>query len=310
MANKCEICNKTKRNVKLRPTDRLECTECFENSRPGTIVREDNEEIDTNDIRLGDNMRELSVLNKKIDDYQATNAELITRMSELEKDVESKGKKIVNMEKRLASLEEKLHKSNGERQDYRGQMTELQSKIEEYEQYSRRDNLIISGLKVTQSFSGALKSQPNTGVAAEQISQSDLDESDSSGRDHSIMTKNIISFAKNQLNVDIGEQDLVAVHPLPKRNARETALCIVRFANRDARKKVVQSRKKLKGTNIFINDHLTPKNATLFKLAREMRKRNEIQSCWTMDCKIFIKINDRKIWIKTTDDLKNAVGKV
>ena len=198
MANKCEICNKTKRNVKLRPTDRLECTECFESSRPGTIVREENEEIDNNDIRLGDIMRELSVLSKKIDDYQATNAELITRMSELEKDVESKGKKIVTMEKRLASLEDKLHKSNGERQDYRGQMTELQSKIEEYEQYSRRDNLIISGLKVTQSYSGALKSQPNSGVAAEQISQSNLDEADSSGRDHSIMTKNIISCAVSE----------------------------------------------------------------------------------------------------------------
>ena len=172
-------------------------------------------------------------------------------MSELEKDVESKGKKIVTMEKRLASLEDKLHKSNGERQDYRGQMTELQTKIEEYEQYSRRDKLIISGLKVTQSFSGALKSQPNSGVAAEQISQSNLDEADSSGRDHSIMTKNIISFAKNQLSVDIGEQDLVAVHPLPKRNAREAALCIVRFANRAARKRVVQSRKKTEGNEHF-----------------------------------------------------------
>ena len=72
-----------------------------------------------------------------------------------------------------------------------------------YEQHSRRDNLIISGLKVTQSFSGASKSQPKTRVAAEQISQSNIDEAVSSGRDHSIMTNNIISFAKNQLKFEI-----------------------------------------------------------------------------------------------------------
>ena len=115
-------------------------------------------------------------------------------------------------------------------------MTELQSNIDEYEQYSRRDNLIISGLKVTQSFSGAVKSKPNAGVTAEQIPQSNLDEADSSGRDSIIMANNIICFDKNQLNVRIRPQHLVAVHHLPKRNTKEAALCIVRFANRDARK--------------------------------------------------------------------------
>ena len=66
----------------------------------------------------------------------------------------------------------------------------------------------------------------------------------------------------------------MAVHPLPKGNTKEAALCIVWFANQDARKRGVQAMKNLKGTKMFINDHLIPENAFQASKGDKKTKRN------------------------------------
>ena len=49
--------------------------------------------------------------------------------------------------------------------------------------------------------------------------------------------------------------------------------------------------KKLRGTNVYLNDHLTKKNADIARQARIMRKQGLLQSTWTYNCKVFIKLN-------------------
>ena len=43
---------------------------------------------------------------------------------------------------------------------------------------------------------------------------------------------------------------------------------------------------------IYINEHLTKKNANIARQARVLRKDGKIKSMWTRNCKIFIKTLD------------------
>jgi hypothetical protein len=49
--------------------------------------------------------------------------------------------------------------------------------------------------------------------------------------------------------------------------------------------------RRLKGTNVYINEHLTKKNADIARQARVMKKQGKIQATWTSNCKVFVKLN-------------------
>ena len=49
--------------------------------------------------------------------------------------------------------------------------------------------------------------------------------------------------------------------------------------------------KKLKGTDVYLNDHLTKRNGEIAKAARDLKKQKKIQATWTRNCKIWIKPN-------------------
>ncbi|KAJ8361731.1 hypothetical protein AAFF_G00429450 [Aldrovandia affinis] len=51
------------------------------------------------------------------------------------------------------------------------------------------------------------------------------------------------------------------------------------------------SGRKLKGTQIYLNEHLTKRNADIARTARFLTKQKKIQSTWTANCKVFIKLN-------------------
>ena len=59
--------------------------------------------------------------------------------------------------------------------------------------------------------------------------------------------------------------------------------------NNAVKRDVMMGRKNLKGTRIYVNEQLTPKNAALFKKARDLRKHGNIESTWTYNGKVFLK---------------------
>lgn len=83
---------------------------------------------------------------------------------------------------------------------------------------------------------------------------------------------------------------------------------IVRFTSRKQKVDLLKQGRKLKGTEVYMNDHLTRKNAEIAKKARELRRLKRIQSTWTRNCKIFIKLNGspeeaRVLVVKNLSDL-------
>lgn len=107
----------------------------------------------------------------------------------------------------------------------------------------------------------------------------------------------------NGITMDVN--NIEVCHTLPKKKAsrsdnngetfskpRPTEKSIlVRFFNRKHKMELLKQGKKLKGTNVYMNDHLTKRNADIAKKARELRREKKIQQTWTWNCKVFIKLN-------------------
>lgn len=60
--------------------------------------------------------------------------------------------------------------------------------------------------------------------------------------------------------------------------------------NRKHKITLLRQGKKLKGTDVYLKEHLTKRNADVARKARFLRKQRKIQSTWTANCKIFIKL--------------------
>ena len=54
---------------------------------------------------------------------------------------------------------------------------------------------------------------------------------------------------------------------------------------------MLKNSRKLKGTRVYINEHLTHKNSQIAYAARILKKQGKIYSTWTKDCRVFIKTN-------------------
>ncbi|KAK7879339.1 hypothetical protein WMY93_033884, partial [Mugilogobius chulae] len=99
----------------------------------------------------------------------------------------------------------------------------------------------------------------------------------------------VTSFLSRK-GIHIDSRDIEACHPLPRRDKRPSAV-IIRFVSRKQKLAVLKQGKKLKGTNVYLNEHLTKQNADIARQARFLRKQKKIQATWTTNCKVFIKLN-------------------
>ena len=133
----------------------------------------------------------------------------------------------------------------------------LENKLNEIEQYSKKTNIIISS-------------------STDFLNKSDNKKSE------------FINFVKNQLNIDIDPYDVVAIHELPNKN-KDIYKTIVKFHFHETKSKIFKNIKKLKYTNIYINDHLTKYNSEIFYKARNLLKDSKIKYCWTVNGITFIK---------------------
>ena len=133
----------------------------------------------------------------------------------------------------------------------------LENKLNEIEQYSKKTNIIISS-------------------STDFLNKSDNKKSE------------FINFVKNQLNIDNDPYDVVAIHELPNKN-KDIYKTIVKFHFHETKSKIFKNIKKLKDTNIYINDHLTKYNSEIFYKARNLLKDSKIKYCWTVNGITFIK---------------------
>lgn len=158
----------------------------------------------------------------------------------------------------------------------------LEKRIDDLEQHTRMNDLIITGLE-TKHRTYARVADPEAGVldanALEIETQS--------------LEQQVVSFLVSK-DIEVQSENFSACHLLPKKR-HSTILgppaIIVRFVNHKHKVALLRQGRKLKGTKVYLNEHLTKKNADIAKDARLLRKNGKIQSTWTWNCKVWIKTN-------------------
>lgn len=91
-------------------------------------------------------------------------------------------------------------------------------------------------------------------------------------------------------HIHLDANNISACHTLPQKDKTKSAITL-RLANRKRKTELLRQEKKLKGTDVYMNEHLTKKTAAVAREARILRKNNKIKATWTRNCKVFIQLN-------------------
>ena len=199
----------------------------------------------------------------KISTQQTEITALVTRVTDLVKEVNSLKVELGKKERRIVALE---------------------SSNADPAQYSRIDDVIITGLKTRhRSYAGAAAAANSGGVS---LSPSDEET-------ESLETQVLHFFASRDIHVQ--SHNISACHPLPRKvtetNIQQPPAIIIRFVNRKHKIELMKQGRKLQKTGVYINEHLTKKNADIAKEARNLRKDEKIKSTWSRNCRVFIRTN-------------------
>lgn len=156
----------------------------------------------------------------------------------------------VVIEKRLNGFEEKLAVLAKENIAFKTQLDTL-------EQYNRKSNIILNGINEE--------------------------------KDENIYQK-VSSIIKEKLHINLSETDINICHRLGKMTQVERKRpVIVRFTNLQIKQKILENRKFLKGTSIFVGEDLTKMR---YRLYTECRDKLGKKNVWTANGKIHVKVVD------------------
>ena len=233
-------------------------------------------------------------IKSQVDTQTGLIAALTSRITELEDDVSKKQEAIERLQFDNSNKDDQIAKLSTS-------VNELEFKIDALEQYSKRENLVITGLRI-EPFATAVKTGINDGgdetnesedAAANQLTESLGNRVNP--RDKSIMSQNFADFARARLGIGLMTREILDIHPLGRKDANghtDKRPIIVRFNNRQLRDQVYRARTKLKGTRMFINEQLTPRNAEIAKAARDLKSKRLVRNTWTKNCQVLVQLND------------------
>lgn len=124
----------------------------------------------------------------------------------------------------------------------------LETKVVKLEEYTRLNEVIVTGLRnKPQTYAQAVMAYSDNGQQPDEEQQ-------------------VVTFLKTKaLKVD--SSDIEACHVLPRRNNSEKQVVIIIFANKNHKMALIKQGKKLRGTNVYINDHLTKRDADIARKA-------------------------------------------
>ena len=95
---------------------------------------------------------------------------------------------------------------------------------------------------------------------------------------------------------------LTACHTLPRKDRNAKPAIIIRFVNRKQKTELLMQGRKLQGTDIYLNEHLTHKNAKIAREARKLRNDDKIKSTWTSKVMMRLK-TERVMMVRELEDL-------
>ncbi|KAI4458221.1 odorant receptor [Holotrichia oblita] len=145
----------------------------------------------------------------------------------------------------------------------------LRNKMDNLEQYSRRNNIRISGLVEEQNEN---------------------------------LQEKVLNFCRDKLNVSAESRDIDRVHRLGKPGKTSPRCVIIKFTNYGSKQKILAARKKLKGSKekCFVTEDLTKSRYELYRAAQD---KWGVKHVWTQDGRIKVKLSNKVITVQSLKDL-------
>ena len=194
------------------------------------------------------------------------------------------------MSDRISKIEvenDKLKQINAKLQDT---VDTINCKVNILEQYTRKNNIVITGVK---------ESYAERAVAAEEDDGSPV-----IAKEDTIKT--VCSVIKEACNITIQPTDIQTAFRL-RNNRGGLRPLLVSFHSSSVKTSITSTRRPkqtltYRGSNIYLNDHLTPLNSELAHNARQLVKQRQAFASWVRDGQVFVK------WAK--DDRADRVTKL
>ena len=139
------------------------------------------------------------------------------------------------------------------------------------------DNSIISGFNVQcRSY-------------ARSVSIHDVDEHTQANSETETIEDKVVEFLKSK-NIPIDSSDISICHPFKSKYASNMKTSIVsKLKCRKAKLNILYNAKKLRGNDVYINEHITSQNADLTRNAREYKRKGLMLSTWTKNYNVMIR---------------------
>ncbi len=153
-----------------------------------------------------------------------------------------------------------------------GQCQHLSQQIDDLEQCSRRNCLLLHGVAES-------RNENTTNIAVDKLN--------------------------HHLGTDLSPSNIDRSHRLgkPRHDSRRPRPIIVKFTSYQHRQSVYNQKKKLKNTQLLITKSLTKQRMDLYRAAQQRVSNGNIQAAWTSDGKVIILSGDRKVTIRKSSDL-------
>lgn len=205
-------------------------------------------------------------------------------LKQLVKDIGEIKKTVTSTDSKLDTLTEKINGIERENEELKKKVEQLtiqnitlSKNMNNLEQYSRKDNVIINGIPQMQN-------------------------------------ENVYEWVKlvaDKLDVTLYEYDISTAHRLPARGDNIPPI-VVRLNNRDKKSKLISSSRRIKlhgkdlnlnpAVPIFVGEHLTLQSMAILKKANELKRKGLIFNAWCIDGKIFIRVNDKDAAVRIDEE--------
>ena len=191
---------------------------------------------------------------------------------------------IVSKQDQIAKLVDEVARLKEDNARKDAVIVSLERRIDDLEQYSRKDNLIVSGLDI----------RP---LSYARAASSDEDRGGEEAPEHEMLSTEdkVVHFLESR-DIDINRDNVSSCHLLGGRgNKNHPPRIILRFSNRKEKASLLKQGRKLQNTNVYLNDDLTHKNAQIAKHARKLRYDGDITDTWVRNCAVLIRLKDKTV---------------
>ena len=165
----------------------------------------------------------------------------------------------------------------------------LEKRVDEMVQLARLDDVIISGLKVKPfSYARSVANSPGEDTPPDELAT---------------IERQVVDFFKSK-EIVVDQDKISVCYILPSKDRKANPVILLRFANRKQKDQLLRQGRKLKGSDVYINEHLTKKNAEIAREARMLKKQKKIQGTWSKNGKVLVKPEGDSAKITWVRDLK------